>query len=213
MPENLDGGFSAFIFDLDGTLLDSMGVWDKIDRLWLSENKVAPGEGLLSVFKSMDFAAAAAFSKNELGIDKEESEMIDEWERLAMLYYSEKIPLKPGALRLLKKLFEKGRPIALVTACRESLCRAALSRHGISPLFSQIVFGSKESPDIYLKTAALLGVSPKSCLVFDDNYRALLSAKKAGMATVAVYDLSSEADNERIKAEADFYIDGFNSLF
>lgn len=212
MPENFTAGFSAFIFDLDGTLLDSMGIWDKIDRLWLSQNGCVPDEALLSVFKSMDFKDAADFSKNKLGIDKEESEMIDEWERLAYLYYSEKIPLKPGAEKFLKKLSRMGQPIALLTACRESLCRAALSRNGIASIFSEIVLGSKENPDIFLKTAALLGVSPKSCLVFDDNYKALLSAKKAGMATAAVYDQSAREYTERIKAEADYFIFDFAAL-
>ena len=70
MPENFTDGFSAFIFDLDGTLLDSMGVWDKIDRLWLSQNGHIPDDELLATFKSMDFKSAAEFSKNKLGIER-----------------------------------------------------------------------------------------------------------------------------------------------
>lgn len=204
--------FSAAIFDLDGTLLDSMSLWEDIDTIWLKKNNIEPTACLLKKFKTMDFSQAADFSINILGLPFSEDELISEWTSMALRAYSKDITLKPYAREILTKYKNSGKKLVLATSCQKSCCEAVINKEGIADYFDLILYGSKDSPDIYLNASEYLNLPPEKCVVFDDIYNALISAHKAGMQFVAVHDKLSGIYQEKMKKEAELYIESFFEL-
>ncbi len=204
--------FSAAIFDLDGTLIDSMSLWEDIDTLWLRKNNIEPTAELLKKFKTMDFSLAADFSINTLGLPFSKEELILEWTSMALRAYSEDVSLKPYAREILTKYKNSGKKLVLATSCQKSCCEAVIKKEKIIDLFDLIIYGSKDSPDIYLKAAKHLNLPPEKCIVFDDIYKALISAHKAGMQFVAVHDKLSGVYQDKMKKEAELYIESFSEL-
>lgn len=207
----------AAIFDLDGTLVDSMDVWSKIDEEYLKSFGLEVPDNLQKEITHLTLTETAKYFKEKFNIKDNINSIIDKWNSMAFYHYSNNIGLKEGALDYLKYLKENNIKIALATSNSVPLLEASLKNNGIYEYFdvistSEEVKKSKSHPDIYLLSAKKLNVDPKNCIVFEDIPLAVKGAKLAGMTVYAVYDKSSEDSKEELMALADKYIYDFNEL-
>jgi HAD superfamily hydrolase (TIGR01509 family) len=205
--------YKGAIFDLDGTLIDSMHVWDSVCRDWLIAAGTEPAAippGLEADLAPMSLTEAAGyvarhFSTAATGVMA--ADIIAQWEAMVLRQYGETVPLKPGAAELLRALAARGIKLAIATSCFPACCEAVLNRHGIRQYFSAIVYTdavkrNKSFPDIWLAAASHLGLAAEVCLVFEDMYGTLKGVRAAGMGFAAVYD-DTCADWPAMQAEAD----------
>jgi HAD superfamily hydrolase (TIGR01509 family) len=204
--------YSGALFDLDGTLLDSMHVWDHICRDWLAGKGKKPGTDLEKEIEIMSLSESTEYVIKEYGFTLSAAEIISQWEEMVIAQYQNSVPLKQKSAELVYKLYEKGAKLAIVTSCFPAACEAALKRHGLKPYFSAVIYThelsrNKSYPDIWLAAADRLGLKPKDCIVFEDMYQAMDGARAAGTgAFAAVYDESC-TDWQAMKKEADFYFE------
>jgi len=205
----------ACIFDLDGTLLDSMGLWDQIDIDFLGRRGITVPPDYMETISTMTFREAAAYTIKRFELPDTVDGLINEWNDMAAYAYGNTIQLKPYAKEYLLSLRERGVKLAIATALFPELCNSVLRSNGIDTLFHAICNTAqtgqgKSQPDVFLLAAKELGVPPKDCLVFEDLPAAVKSAKSAGMSVCAVYDKTSANDWEEIKKTADYAIVDFH---
>lgn len=203
------------IFDLDGTLLDSMWLWQNICDDYLAENGFS-AQGMLSEeFRTMSLDKSSEYIRVAFNLDKTAEQIYDEIMGMAACHYEQSLKLKDGAEELLKKLAEKGVKMCIASAGMRSLVEAAVKRTGIDKYISEIftcseVGAPKTEPDVFLKAIQYLGSSPEETLVFEDSLLAIATAKKIGCKTVGVYDASAEDTAEQIIALSDVYLKSFD---
>ncbi len=206
-----------YIFDLDGTITDSNGLWLGVDMAFLGRRGLTFSEEYESVVSRSIFPVAAAYTKEYFGLDDSPEAIMAEWESLAERHYRELVPLKPGAEAFLRQCRGEGRPMALVTACRPALCRAALERFGLTGYFDHIVYAEeigleKHDPRCFTRLSQLIGAPPEDCILFDDNPDNCATARAAGMDTVGVYDHYYRDRQEELKAVCGRYVRSLEEL-
>ncbi|HCO63128.1 MAG TPA: HAD family phosphatase [Clostridiales bacterium] len=182
-----------YIFDLDGTLIDSNGLWVDVDVEFLTRRGLTITAEYEAVVARSIFPAAAQFTRSYYHLPDTPEEIMAEWEELAAHHYRDLVPLKPGAEAFLRQCQREGRPLSLFTACRPRLCQLALDRFGFTPLFRHIVYAEalgldKHDPRCFARLCQLMEVSPQQCTLFDDNPDNCATAVASGMAAVGVYD-------------------------
>ena len=207
----------AAIFDLDGTLIDSMWVWGKIDENYFSSRNMDLPENLKNQIDHLSFDETAAYFKSNFGILDTIEEIKNEWHDFAYIQYLNNVKLKPGVVEFLSLLKTLNIKIGLATSNSKSLLEVVLHANGIYHYFDSItltdeVSRGKTFPDVYLLAAKKLGVKPKDCVVFEDILPAVKGAKAAGMKVIGVYDDSSKEQKEDIINYADMYIIEYNEL-
>lgn len=207
----------AAIFDLDGTLIDSMWIWDKIDEDYLSEKNIQVPENLNDEIAHLSFNQVAKYFKERFDLDDSLDEIKNSWNTMAYHHYSTDIKLKSGVKEFLDLLKSLNIKIALATSNSRELLEAALKSNGIYDYFDSItltdeVSVGKHEPDVYLLAAKKLGVDPKDCLVFEDIIQAVRGAKKAGMKVIAVEDSRSLNDKEKLLIASDKFITDFSEI-
>ena len=180
-------------FDLDGTLLDSNGVWLDVDYAFAAKRgKVVTEEYTYQMGHSI-FPVAAQITKDWYQLEESVQEIMDEWTRMAYHAYAHTIPLKEGAVELLKKLQSQGEPMVLLTAGLPKLARAAVERHGLGQYFQGLFFAheaglEKRDPEIYRLAARQYGADPQNCTLYEDAPYNCKAAQEAGFSVVGVYD-------------------------
>jgi len=199
----------AYIFDLDGTLLDSMGVWLDIDIEFLKRRELAVPDDYSERISAMGFAEVAAYTIERFGLPDTVDGLLREWSGMAAHAYGNTVRMKPRAREYLLALRERGAKLAVATSAIPELCELALRNHGIHDWFNVICNSSevgcgKSRPDVFLLAARKLGVDPRDCVVFEDILDAVKSAKSVGMIVCGVYDKASDGDWETIKGLADY---------
>lgn len=204
----------AAIFDLDGTIADSLDIWSDIDTEFFAMFGLELPDDYQDAVKTMDFKAAAKYTKELLGLSWTEEEIIEKWNLMCRDEYAHNIPLKDGAEEYIKELSLRGVKLGLATASGPELFGPLLRRHGIYDCFETFVTTTqagkdKNSPDVYLLCAEKLSCKPERCMVFEDILPGVLSAKSAGMTVTAVLDSHSLKDRQQIVAAADFCIVNF----
>lgn len=207
----------AAIFDLDGTLIDSMWVWGKIDENYFRCRNMDLPKNLKTQIEHLSFDETAAYFKSNFGILDTIEEIKNEWYDFAYVQYLNNVKLKPGVVEFLSLLKTMNIKIALATSNSKSLLEVVLKSNGIYHYFDSItltdeVSRGKNFPDVYLLAAEKLGVKPAQCVVFEDILPAVKGAKLAGMKVVGVYDDSSKDQKEDIISNADMYILEYNDL-
>jgi len=204
----------AYIFDLDGTLLDSMGVWDQIDVDFLAKRGITVPPDYMNATSLMTPYEAAVYTIKRFVLQNSVDGLIREWNDMAAYAYGHTVRMKPYAKEYLITLRERGAKLAVATSMSPELCAPVLRNNGIDTMFHAICntdetgYG-KSRPDVFLLAAKKIGVTPGDCLVFEDILAAVKSAKSVGMSVCAVYDKASENDWEAIKAAADYAIVDF----
>lgn len=207
----------AAIFDLDGTLIDSMWVWEKIDVDYLSKRGIPLPEDLRDDIAHLSFQDTAIYFKQRFDLPDTIDEILLEWSKMALHEYSDNIILKPGAFEYLKFLSGKGIKIGLATSNSKELLELTLRKNSIYEYFDSITTTSevnrgKDYPDIYLLAAEKLGVAPGACLVFEDILPAVISAKAAGMKVIGIHDNAASHQTNEIIRIADRFVTHYYEL-
>lgn len=213
MLENI----KAVIFDLDGTLVDSMWMWRDIDIEYLGRFGIPLPETLQKDISGMSFSETAVYFKETFGIPDSLEEIKRTWNEMAFYKYTHEVPLKPGVKEFLKCLMEQGIRTGIATSNSKELVEAAVESLHISDYLDEIhtsceVAQGKPAPDIYLLVAECLSVAPEQCLVFEDIPEGILSGKRAGMKVCAVEDEFSLSMTEEKKELADYYITHYDEV-
>ena len=206
-----------YLFDLDGTLIDSNLVWFQIDMDFLSERGLPHDQEYTDYVSHTTYQNAAVYTQQRYHLSETPEEIMQIWADMAKESYAHTIPLKPGVLDYLLQQKAAGKHLGVVTSCMRHLCRAVLEQHGIYELFDHVttvneVTRDKKHPDIYLLAAEKSGVRPQDCTVFEDSPSAAGGAKAAGMRVVGVYDSFFAPYEEEMKKTCDVYIHSFEEL-
>ena len=210
--------FSAAIFDLDGTLLDSMWVWREVDRTFFEEIGLAEPEDYATSIQGMSFRETAEYTVRRFGLSKTAEEVMDGWFRATIEAYARRVVFKPGALAYLRALKRAGVKLAVATANREALFEPPLRRFGAMELFdavctsAEVGDAAKDDGVLFLLAAQRLNVAPGDCVVFEDTLKGVQGARQAGMGVYAVRDGSSACHAREIAALSDGVIDDFGEM-
>ena len=197
------------IFDLDGTLLDSMGVWDQVDIDFLSKRGIDVPDDYMTKVAAMQFRQIAEYTIARFSLTDTPEELMDEWDHMARVMYATVVEAKPYAREYLAQLKESGAKLAVATSLPPMLREPAMKHVGIFDYFDEVVSVDdagdvgKDQPDVYLLAASRLGVEPGECTVFEDLLIGMRSAKSVGMKVWAMHDDSSDADWPAICGLAD----------
>ena len=197
------------IFDLDGTLLDSMSIWDTIGEDYLRSLGIEPRENLAETFKTFTLEESAEYYRAHYGVTLSVKVIGD--------FYRNAVPLKNGVSEFLAGLSKNGVKMCIATVTDKYLAESALTRLNVRQYFGDIFttaevgFG-KNHPTIYRMALNYLGTPKDKTVVFEDTLHALMTAKNDGFPVAAVYDAHEPRQNE-MKSAADHYITSFqNSL-
>ena len=199
------------IFDIDGVLLDSMGIWDDLGARYLRSLDKIPEEGLNKILFSMSMEQGAEYLNEHYGLNKSVKETVDGIGKMLEDYYFYEVLLKPGAKEILEFLKSKNIKMAAATSSPRTHIEKALSRNGLLGYIEKIyttseVSVSKHSPDIYNLAADFLKTKSEETLVFEDSLYALKTAKEAGFVTVGVFDEKGESNQAELENQADLYL-------
>ena len=211
----------GIIFDIDGVLLDSLGIWDDLGARYLMSIGVKPEEGLNEILFSMSMEQGSTYLNEHYNLQKTDAEVSAGISQMLEDFYFDEVLPKPGAKELLEFFKDNGIKMTAATSSPRIHVEKALERNGmltfIEKLFTNTEVGaSKHEPKIYNEAAAFLGTKPDETLVFEDSLYALKTAKDAGFVTVGVYDIKGEPDQEGVKNTGDHYvkeIDEFPAIF
>ena len=207
----------ACLFDMDGTLLDSMHIWKDIDIEFLGRFGYELPPTLQREIEGMSFRETACYIKDRFHLPPSIEEIMNIWNEMAFQKYSEEIFFKEGAFEFVKMLKEKGIRTAICTSNSRELVNAVAEHLGFMPYFDTIITScevgaGKPAPDIYLEAAKRVGVEPEHCLVFEDIVTGLTAGKRAGLKLCAVEDVYSADQKEAKKAMADYYVENYLDL-
>ena len=213
LPDNI----RAVVFDVDGTLVDSLDAWAESDRIFLAENNVPYDAQISEKLKTMHFISAAQYFIDELHVDMTLDEVMDRINEIIGRKYREEITAKPGAFEFAKQCTEKGIHICAATSNLRGLAEGVLESNGFMPLLDFILtsdeIGSgKDDPGIFLECAARMGAAPCDTAVFEDSFHAALTASKAGFFTVGVYDRKYADEFERLGDVCDMTVNDMSEL-
>ncbi|MDO4599227.1 MAG: HAD family phosphatase [[Ruminococcus] gnavus] len=211
-------GKKAVIFDMDGTLTDSMWIWPEVDRIYLEKYHLTPPDGFAKALEGKSYTETAQYFLDVFPtLHQTIEEVQTEWIQMTLHLYQTKVPLKPGAGAFLEYLKEQQIPMGIATSNAEKLALAALDALQIREYFSSVrtaceVAKGKPAPDVYLKVAEDLQVDPKECLVFEDVPKGIQAGKNAGMTVCAVEDAFSASDEAEKREKADYFIRSYDEI-
>ncbi|MBP7320161.1 MAG: HAD family phosphatase [Lachnospiraceae bacterium] len=208
----------AVIFDMDGTLIDSMWVWDEIDREFFRTRQIPYSKEIQHEVEGMHIEGIATYFKNKFQLPESESELITIWTQMAYEVYQKEVDYKHGVRRFLTHLKRNQIKMGIATSNSMEMVDAIKHRLNFQDYFHCIVTSAevnvgKPAPDVYLEAAKQLNVRPENCLVFEDIPMGMLAGKNAGMKVCGVHDYSSMDQEDLKKKHCDYYIQSFHDLF
>ena len=209
--------FKAAIFDFDGTLALTDGLWRMVDEAFFARRGIPYDAEIARALATRGFADGAVWCIERYGLDERPEDICDEWTRTSIELYKTEVQLRPGAQEYLRYLRGQGVALALATINDRTILQS-MRNVDVRSLFDAMVCGqeggrSKAHPDIYYKAACELGVGPAETIVFEDTPDALLTASEAGFATCAVVvPNDAHRDFETLCNNADTCIDGWELL-
>ena len=209
--------YKGIIFDLDGTLLDSMGMWADIDVEYLGNLGIECPENLQRDLEGYSYEETALYFKKRFNIKDSTDTIKETWRRMCEYRYCKSIPLKPGAAEYLKYLRDRGCRCAIASSNSRELIEKTLEARNLRQYFDAIVTcdeagANKPDPSVYLKAAEILGVGTDECMVFEDILHGLKGARNAGMYCVCMDDKYSDDIRNEKEALCDRYIYDFREM-
>lgn len=201
----------ALLFDLDGTLVDSMWIWTEIDRQYLGRFGLVPPTDLSAQIEGRGFTETAHYFKERFGLPDAVETIKSDWNKLAWQQYTTQVWLKPGVGKLLQTARQKGLKMGIATSNSVELVEKIAEVHHLQDYFTVIRTScdakrGKPAPDLYLMVAEELRVRPERCLVFEDIIPGIKAGKAAGMRVCGVEDEYSAAQREEKIRLSDYYI-------
>lgn len=199
----------AAIFDLDGTLLDSVYVWSKVDREFFACRGMDVPEDYARAISGMSYRATAVYTKERFELPESIEEIENEWTATALNEYTNHVQLKKGAYNSLVNLKNQGVRLCVATSNRAELIMPCLRRCGVADMFEFILttdeagVTGKSDGELFRMCAERFGMEYKDCGVFDDTLSAIMGAKKLGMKAYCTIDPDSTHDLAIIEKLAD----------
>lgn len=205
------------IFDLDGTLVDSMWMWYDIDVEYLSRFGIDVPDRLQADIEGMSFSETAVYFKERFNIPDSIEKIKGDWNKMAWDKYTNEVPMKPGATDFIKECRKRGILLGIATSNSRELVENIIAVHGLKGDFACIMTGcdvnkGKPAPDIYLAVSKTLNVAPADCLVFEDIIPGIQAGISAGMEVCAIEDEYSVYQLEEKAALADYFIKDYFEL-
>lgn len=210
-------GIRAVIFDLDGTLVDSMWMWKDIDIEFLDRYGYQCPDDLQDEIEGKSFSETAAYFKNRFQLPMDLDAIKSCWIDMSIEKYKKEVPLKPGAGEFLRFLRQCGIKTGIATSNSRDMVEAVLESLNVKHYFERVataceVASGKPSPDIYLMVSKDLAVPPSECLVFEDIPAGIIAGKRAGMKVCAIEDQFSLELADKKKKLSDYYIKDYFEL-
>ncbi len=207
----------AIIFDMDGSLVDSMWVWKDIDIEYLGRFGLDIPDDLQQEIEGMSFTETARYFRDRFGLDRSVEQIRADWNEMAWDKYRSRVMLKPGAREFLDYCRSQGIKLGIATSNSREIVDMVMEARGVADYFSCITTAceakkGKPAPDVYLLTAQQLSVDPKNCLVFEDIVFGIQAGKAAGMEVCAVDDAYSAYQEAEKRSLADYYIKDFREI-
>jgi len=207
----------AAIFDVDGTILDSMPYWISAADEYLDRLNIPHAEGIGQTFLSMNMEEGAEYIRQKYLPDMTMEQLLGGIVDVMTDAYTNRVVPKVGAIEFMRQLRGNGIPIMIATATDRRMLLAGLERLGITELIDGILTcsecqTSKSKPDIFLRAAERLGTDPSETVVFEDALYAVNTAVNAGFVVVAIEDESSHKDSQTIRDIAAYYIEDYNQI-
>jgi len=207
----------AYLFDFDGTLVDSMPTFVSTMLRILDENGISYDNGIIKIITPLGLNGTAEYYINQMGVKMPKAQLMDVMMEYMMEAYFHTIPAKAHVPEVLRELKNRGISLNVLTASPHTTLDACLKRLGMWELFDNIwscddFNTTKADPQIYVRAAEKMNTNVENVLFLDDNLNADLTAKAAGMQVCGVYDESSKDYVEQMKAATDYYIFDFQEL-
>lgn len=202
------------IFDLDGTLLDSMHVWDVVAKNYLAGQGIDMPQLVREEIRALSLPRAAQHLKDRFSLSKSVEAIVDGIHTLLEKDYGQLLLLKDGVLEMLTFFEAAGIPMCVATATHRRLVELALDRLGLTARFKFLITcydvgAGKRKPDIFIEAARRLGIAPQHALVCEDAVHAIATAKAAGFPVLGIEDASSWQDKARIRQLCDVYLESW----
>ena len=206
-----------FLFDLDGTILDSLKIWNDIDLLFFKNHNLIMGEDYHIAIAPLTLEETATYTKNTYKLDIDEEQIMKEWSDLAIKEYAENVNLKKGVKEFLDYLKNKNVHLAIATSCNEEMFKPCLERYGIVSYFehfytSQNLKINKSNANFFKEILNEYKIEPDQILFFEDSLASMKCAKSLGFNVVAVMDKKWEKQKEEIIASSDDQIEDFSQF-
>lgn len=209
--------FKGAIFDLDGTILDSMWVWEQVDVNFLGNRGILVPKDYAKEISAMNIITAAEYTIARFGLPETAEQVAAEWYDMAMKEYSEDVQLKAGAREYMAYLKAKDVKLAVATSSPRELFLPCLENNEIFEFFDTIVTTmeverGKDFPDVYEEAARRISLKPSECMVFEDILKGIKAAKRGGFYVVALEEDHAIEDREEIRQVSHKYIRDFEEL-
>lgn len=211
--KNIEGA----VFDLDGTLLDSSWVWEKVDEKFLGDRGFQVPDDYVDEISPLGAERAAVYTIERFGLNEDKDDIVREWIEMAKKEYATEVVCKPYAKEFLEELHKLNIKMAVATSSDRELFMKTLEREGILKYFQKIVTvdeveRGKGYPDIYEEAARRIKVNPHKCLVFEDILAGVTGASLGEFNVVAVFDEKSKHNWEKIKSISKYIINDYKEL-
>ncbi|MEY8390738.1 HAD family phosphatase [Lachnospiraceae bacterium 45-W7] len=213
MLENIQ----SVIFDLDGTLVDSMWLWHDIDVEFLEKRGLALPETYQHDIEGMSFTETAIYTRDLFQLDESVEELKSIWNQMAIEKYTYEVNFKPGAMEFLAHCRQRGISLGIATSNSRELVEAVSLALHLGDYIQEVVTAceverGKPAPDVYLEAARRLSANPQYCLVFEDVPMGIRAGKSAGMQVCAVEDPFSSQQIQEKRRLADYYISNYHQV-
>ena len=211
--KNIEGA----VFALDGTLLDSSWVWEKVDEKFLGDRGFQVPDDYVDEISPLGAERAAVYTIERFGLNEDKDDIVREWIEMAKKEYATEVVCKPYAKEFLEELHKLNIKMAVATSSDRELFMKTLEREGILKYFQKIVTvdeveRGKGYPDIYEEAARRIKVNPHKCLVFEDILAGVTGASLGEFNVVAVFDEKSKHNWEKIKSISKYSINDYKEL-
>lgn len=204
----------GLIFDVDGTILDSMSIWMDAGEKYLNSLGIDIDYNLAEIMFEQTMDETARYIRERHHVDKPEEEIIEGINAMVYKFYETEAIPKEGVLDFIETAYEKGIPMTVATSTDRPMIEAAFNRLNLNKYFKKIYTASevgsgKDKPEIFYQAMETMGTDEKNTYLIDDAFYALNTAHHMGIKTIGVYDFSSECDTEKIKSVSDIYIENW----
>lgn len=208
----------AIIFDIDGTLIDSMWIWTNIDDLFLKKYNLKQPEGFHEGMEGKSYSETAQYFLDLFpSLPHTREELEQEWYDMAYEIYTTQMELKKGAYEFILNMHKSGIKLGIATSNHRELAEGMLKHNHVFEYFDAIwtsgdVNAGKPNPAVYLRVAKDLKANPEKCLVFEDVPNGILAGKNAGMKVCAIEDAFSKPQEDKKRELADYYIQDYDDI-